>query len=110
MVEIDKLGVETPYDKVGVGRYLLGFLMLGIIGVGIVAGARNNKDGWLGIKIIVPLSATFWVIAIGSGFDRIETLEVFVTSVLLVGVLGIAAGIPWAVGHVVDRLTGDASR
>ncbi len=53
---------------------------------------------------------TVIVIAIGFDFDIVETLEVLVTGVLLVGVMGIAAGIAWAVGHAVDLLTGDASR
>ena len=51
----------------------------------------------------------FIVVAVGFDFDVIETLEVLVTSVLLVAVLGIAAAIPWAVGGLVDLLTGDAS-
>ncbi len=48
------------------------------------------------------------VIAIGFDFDVGETLEVLVTGVLLVGVMGIAAGIAWAVGCLVDRLTANA--
>lgn len=50
------------------------------------------------------------VVAIGFDFDIRDTLEVLVTGVLLVGVLGIAAAIPWAVGGLVDLLTDDDSR
>ncbi len=50
------------------------------------------------------------VIAVGFDFDVRETLEVLVTGVLLIAVMGIAAGIAGAVGYVVDRLTGDAPR
>ena len=48
--------------------------------------------------------------AVGLEFDVRDTLEVLVTGVLLVGVLGIAAAIPWAVGGLVDLLTGGDSR
>ena len=65
------------------------------------------SDRILGAVIFI-VSAV--VIAVGFDFDVGETLEVLVTGVLLVGVMGIAAGIAWAVGHVVDLLTGDASR
>ena len=58
----------------------------------------------------VSVIATVFVIALGFGFDAGETIEVLVTGVLLVGVMGIAAGIAWAVGHLVDLLTGDAAR
>ena len=58
----------------------------------------------------VSVIVTVLVIAIGFDFDVGETLEVLVTGVLLVGVMGIAAGIAWAVGHLVERLTEDASR
>ena len=57
----------------------------------------------------VILIVTVFVIALGFDFEVNETLEVLVTGVLLVGVMGIAAGIAWAVGYVVERLTDDAS-
>ncbi len=63
-----------------------------------------------GIAAVIIFVAAAAVIAIGFDFDVRETLEVLVTGVLLVGVMGVAAGIAWAVGHLVDRLTGDASR
>ena len=53
---------------------------------------------------------TILVIAVGFDFDVRETLEVLVTGVLLIAVMGIAAGIAGAVGYVVDLLTGDAPR
>ena len=62
------------------------------------------------IAAAVIFIASVLVIAIGFDFDVVETLEVLVTGVLLVGVMGIAAGIAGAVGYLVDRLTGDASR
>ncbi len=63
-----------------------------------------------GIAAAIVFIITVLVIAIGFDFDVGDTLEVLATGVLLVGVMGIAAGIAWAVGHVVDLLTGDASR
>lgn len=48
------------------------------------------------------------VIALGFDFGVAETLEVLVTGVALIGVMGIAAGIPWAVGRLVELLTEDA--
>ena len=62
-----------------------------------------------GIAAAIIFIAAVLVIAIGFEFDVGDTLEVVVTGVLLVGVMGIAAGIAWAVGHLVDWLTGDAS-
>ncbi len=62
-----------------------------------------------GIVAAIIFVAAALVIAIGFDFDVVETLEVLVTGVLLAGVMGIAAGIAWAVGCLVDRLTGDAS-
>ena len=62
-----------------------------------------------GIAAAIIFVAAASVIAIGFDFDVGETLEVLVTGVLLVGVMGIAAGIAWAVGWLVDRLTADAS-
>ncbi len=61
-----------------------------------------------GIAAAIVFVAAASVIAIGFDFDVRETLEVLVTGVLLVGVMGIAAGIAWAVGYLVDRLTDDA--
>lgn len=52
---------------------------------------------------------TTFVIALGFDFDARETLEVLVTGALLVGVMGIAGGIPWVVGRVIDRLTDDGA-
>ncbi len=63
-----------------------------------------------GIAAAVIFIVTLIVIAVGFDFDVGDTLEVLVTGVLLAGVMGIAGGIAWAVGHVVDLLTGDASR
>ncbi|MCH8051955.1 MAG: hypothetical protein IIC86_08060 [Chloroflexi bacterium] len=63
-----------------------------------------------GIVAAVIFIAAASVVAVGFDFDVTETLEVLVTGVLLVGVMGIVAGIAWAVGHLVDLLTGDASR
>ncbi len=62
------------------------------------------------IAAAVIFIVTLIVIAVGFDFDVGDTLEVLVTGVLLAGVMGIAGGIAWAVGHVVDLLTGDASR
>lgn len=62
-----------------------------------------------GIAAAIIFVAAASVIAIGFDFDVRETLEVLVTGVFLVGVLGIAAGIAWAVGCLVDWLTADAS-
>ncbi len=62
------------------------------------------------IAAVVIFMAAALVVAVGFDFDVRETLEVLVTGVLLIVVLGIAAAIPWAVGGLVDRLTGDASR
>jgi len=62
-----------------------------------------------GIVAAIVFAAAALVIAIGFDFDVGETLEVLVTGVLLVGVMGIAAGIAWAVGCLVDRLTADTS-
>ncbi len=62
-----------------------------------------------GIAAAIIFIAAALVIAIGFDFDIRETLEVLVTGVLLVGVMGIAAGIAWAIGCLVDRLTADAS-
>ena len=61
-----------------------------------------------GIAAVVTFFAAALVVAIGFDFDARETLEVLATGVLLVGVLGIAAAIPWAVGGLVDLLTGDS--
>jgi hypothetical protein len=58
---------------------------------------------------VIFIVAAF-VVAVGFDFDVKETLEVLVTGVLLVAVLGIAAAIPWAVGSLVDLLTDDDSR
>jgi len=63
-----------------------------------------------GIAAAVIFIVAAFVVAIGFDFDVAETLEVLVTGVLLVAVLGIAAAIPWAVGGLVDLLTGDDSR
>ncbi len=49
-----------------------------------------------------------FVIALGFGFDVSETLEVLVTGVALVGVMGIAGGIAWAVGQIVEWLAEEA--
>ena len=62
-----------------------------------------------GIVAAIIFIAAAFVIAVGFDFDVRETLEVLVTGVLLVGVMGIAGGIAWAVGCLVDRLTADAS-
>ena len=62
-----------------------------------------------GIAAAIIFVAAASVIAIGFDFDVGETLEVLVTGVLLVGVMGIAGGIAWAVGWLVDRLTADTS-
>ncbi len=62
------------------------------------------------IGAAVIFIVTVLVIAIGFDFNVGDTLEVLVTGVLLAVVMGIAAGIAWAVGYVVDQLTGDASR
>jgi len=62
-----------------------------------------------GIAAAIIFAAAALVIGIGFDFDVGETLEVLVTGVLLVGVMGIAAGIAWAVGCLVDRLTADTS-
>lgn len=64
------------------------------------------SDG-IAAAIIFIVAAS--VVAVGFDFDVGDTLEVLVTGVLLAGVMGIAGGIAWAVGHVVDLLTGDAS-
>ena len=72
-----------------------------------LADRFTSSDGIIAAFIFI---VTVLVIAVGFDFDVRETLEVLVTGVLLIGVMGIAAGIPWAVGHVVDLLTGDASR
>ena len=61
------------------------------------------------VAAVIFIVAAF-VVAIGFDFDVKETLEVLVTGVLLVAVLGIAAAIPWAVGGLVDLLTDDDSR
>jgi hypothetical protein len=63
-----------------------------------------------GIAAGVIFIVAAFVVAIGFDFDVAETLEVLVTGVLLVAVLGIAAAIPWAVGSLVDLLTDDDSR
>lgn len=71
----------------------------------------TDRFSWSdGIAAAVILIVAAFVVAVGFDFDVAETLEVLVTGVLLVGVLGIAAAIPWAVGGLVDLLTGDDSR
>jgi hypothetical protein len=55
-----------------------------------------------GIIAAVIFIVSVFVVALGFDADVGETLEVLVTGVLLVGVMGIAAGIPWAVGRLVD--------
>jgi hypothetical protein len=62
------------------------------------------------IAAAVILIVAAFVVAVGFDFDVKETLEVLVTGMLLVAVLGIAAAIPWAVGSLVDLLTDDDSR
>ena len=62
-----------------------------------------------GIAAAVIFIVAAFVVAIGFDFDVAETLEVLVTGVLLVAVLGIAAAIPWAVGSLVDHLNDDDS-
>lgn len=74
---------------------------------------RKRADGFTpsdAIAAAVIFIVTVIVIAVGFDFDVRETLEVLVTGVLLIAVMGIAAGIAGAVGYVVDRLTDDASR
>ncbi len=69
---------------------------------------RFSLSDGIAAAIIFIVAAS--VVAVGFDFDIRETLEVLVTGVLLVGGLGIAAAIPWAVGGIVDLLTGDDSR
>ena len=74
---------------------------------------RKRADGFTpsdAIAVAIIFIVTAIVIAVGFDFDVGDTLEVLVTGVLLAGVMGIAGGIAWAVGHVVDLLTGDAER
>ncbi len=61
------------------------------------------------VAAVVIFIVAAGVVAVGFDFDVRETLEVLVTGVLLVAVLGIAAAIPWAVGSLVDLLTDDDS-
>ncbi len=68
---------------------------------------RFSRFDAIAAAIIFIVAAS--VVAIGFEFDIRDTLEVLVTGVLLIGVLGIAAAIAWAVGGLVDLLTGDAS-
>ncbi len=71
----------------------------------------TDRFSWSdGIAAAGIFIVAFIVVAVGFDFDVTETLEVLVTGVLLVGVLGIAAAIAWAVGGIVDLLTGDDSR
>ncbi len=63
-----------------------------------------------GIAAAIIFIAAIIVVAVGFDLDVRDTLEVLVTGVLLVAVLGIAAAIPWAVGGLVDLLTDDDSR
>ena len=63
-----------------------------------------------GIVAAIIFIVTVIVIAVGFDFNVRETLEVLVTGVLLIAVMGVAAGIAGAVGYVVDRLTDDSSR
>lgn len=72
-----------------------------------LADRLTRRYGIIGAFIFIAAASA---IAIGFDFEVRETLEVLVTSVLLVGVMGVAAGIAGAVGYIVDRLTGDASR
>ena len=72
-----------------------------------ITGRFSRSDG-IAAAVIFIVAAS--VIAVGFEFDIRDTLEVLVTGVLLVGVLGIAAAIPWAVGGLVDLLTGGDSR
>ena len=64
MPRFDQFGVEITDDKVGFWRYLLGFLMMGFIGLGVVAASSGSKDGWLGIKIIIGLWTALWLFVI----------------------------------------------
>ena len=69
---------------------------------------RFSRSDAIAAAIIFIVAAS--VVVVGFEFDVRETLEVLVTGVLLIAVLGIAAAIPWAVGGLVDLLTGDDSR
>lgn len=51
MSSITQVGAAVPEDKVGFGRYILGFFLTALLGVLIVFVFRNNADKWLGIKI-----------------------------------------------------------
>ena len=73
-------------------------------------GLADRLTRRYGIAAAFIFIVTVLVIAVGFDFDVRETLEVLVTGVLLIAVMGVAAGIAGAVGYVVDRLTGDASR
>ncbi len=72
-----------------------------------ITGRFSWSDG---IAVAVIFIVAAFVVAVGFEFDIRDTLEVLVTGVLLIGVLGIAAAIPWAVGGFVDLLTEDDSR
>ena len=72
-----------------------------------LADRLTRRYGIVGAFIFI---VTVLVIAVGFDFDVRQTLEVLVTGVLLIAVMGIAAGIAGAVGYVVDRLTDDSSR
>ena len=72
-----------------------------------LADRFTRRYGIVGAIIFI---VTAIVIAVGFDFDVRETLEVLGTGVLLIAVMGIAAGIAGAVGYVVDRLTDDSSR
>jgi hypothetical protein len=51
---------EQPKDVVGAGRYILSFLLLGVIGLGIAYVLRER--GWLPIWINGGLAALVWIV------------------------------------------------
>lgn len=62
----DAVVVSQHIDTIGPGRYILNFLLLGVIGLGIAYFLRNR--GWLSVWISVAIWAAllFLVVVIGA--------------------------------------------